>query len=267
MSIVSFRNAGRMGNFLFEAAAAYGYSKKHGLEFAVPAWTHNPVWSPIYLQHLAHPNYVQGREDILINEVWTTNQHYQEIEFRPDWVGRQIILNGYWQSHLYWDFVRDEMINDFRFPWKHNKGVCSIHVRRGDYLLYPTKHPVITIEYLRLAIELMRDKKGIKKFLFHSDDIPWCITSGVHLLFPDCEFEYSTGKNEVEDLISMSECEHQIISNSTLAWWGAELNQNKRKVVVVPSLRNWFGPDNHLTVKDLYRPEWIQIDYKPSYEK
>lgn len=255
-----------MGNFLFMAAAAFAYSKEHGIEFSVPGNTHNEKWCPVYFKHLVNPNYVQGREDVLINEIWNEHQQFQFIPFLEQYRDKQIVLNGYWQSPRYFDFCREDLLAAFNLPYQFKKGVCSIHVRRGDYLLYPTKHPVITIEYIQKAVETMRDKKGITKFLFHSDDIPWCITSGIHLLFPDCEFEYSTGKNEVEDLISMSECEHQIISNSTLAWWGAEMNQNKNKVVVVPSIRNWFGPENHLTVKDLYRPEWIEVDYKPSYE-
>lgn len=261
MSIVSWRPNGRMGNFLFMAAAAYGYSKKHNLEFSVPSSTHSPKWCPIYFPHLIHKSYQQGREDILINEIWKADRHYQEIEFKEEWRGKQIILNGYWQSHLYFDTWRDLLIDKFCLPWAQRKGVCSIHVRRGDYLQYPTKHPVVNLEYLHKAITIMKDKKGIKSFLFHSDDIPWCLGTGMHMHFPDCEFHFSVGKHEVEDLISMSECEHQIISNSTLAWWGAELNLNPNKVVIAPSESNWFGPDNNLSVKDLYRPEFIQIKY------
>ncbi len=68
-------------------------------------------------------------------------------------------------------------------------------------------------------------------------------------------------KSEMEDLVDMSFCEHQIISNSTMSWWAAELNRNPRKVCIIPSEQNWFGPDNHLSVKDLYREEFVQIKY------
>jgi hypothetical protein len=245
------------------AAACFGYAKKHGMEFSVPAKTHNQIWSPIYFPHLINPSYDQGREDVLINELWNTDQQYQEIEFQESWRIKQVILNGYWQSYKYFDFCKKELFDAFQLRWELNKGVAALHVRRGDYLLYPTKHPVVTLEYLLKAIEILRDKKGIKKFIFFSDDIPWCITSGVHLHFKDCEFEYSTNNNEIIDLIAMSCCEHIAISNSTLSWWGAELNQNPGKVVIAPDEENWFGPDNkHLTVKDLLRPEWLRIKYE-----
>ena len=262
--IVSFRNAGRFGNFLYQSAMAFGYSKKYDIEFSVPNYTHNKIWSPIYLQHLVSPNHQQGREDVLINENWNDQRQYNEYEYKPEWKDKHVIFNGYNQSFKYWHFCRDEMLDAFGFPWKENKGVASIHARRGDYLQYPTKHPVITIEYLQKAVEILHFK-GIRKFLFHSDDIPWCMSCGLNLMFPDCEFEYSVGKNEVEDLISMANCEHQICSNSTLSTWAGELNRNPNKVVIVPAMSNWFGPDNKLTVADMYRPEWVQISYKPIY--
>lgn len=263
MGIVCHRPNGRMGNFLFMAAACFGYSQKHGLEFSVPSKTHNHIWSPIYFPHLINPNYVQGREDVLINELWNAEQQYQEIEFQELWRDKQVILNGYWQSYKYFDFCRNELLKAFDLPWNFNKGVAALHVRRGDYLLHPTKHPVVTMEYLIKAVEVLRDKKGIHKFVFFSDDIPWCITCGIHLHFKDCEFEYSTGRNEIQDLIEMSSCEHIAISNSTLSWWGAELNQNPGKVIITPDEENWFGPDNkHLTVMDLLRPDWVRIKYE-----
>lgn len=257
--MVSFRPHGRMGNFLYMAAHTIGYAKKHGLEYSMPNSTNDHFWNPIYFPHLIHPNFIK-REDILINENWNAEQHYNEYEFKEEWRGKNIVFNGYNQSYKYWDFCREEMLKDFGFPWELNEWVCSIHCRRGDYLKYPNIHPVITIDYLRQAVEIMHFK-GIRKFKFHSDDIPWCQSCGLAEMFPDCEFTFSIGKNEVEDLISMSECSHQIASNSTLSLWGAELNRNPNKVVIVPAMKNWFGPDNKLSVKDLYRPEWIQVSY------
>ncbi len=61
----------------------------------------------------------------------------------------------------------------------------------------------------------------------------------------------------------MQNCEHNICSNSTLALMAAELNQNPNKIVIVPSEKNWFGWENQqrMTIKDMFRPEFIQIQY------
>ncbi len=204
--MVSTRRFGRLGNELFQYAAVIGYAAKHGLEWSIPRSTNDAVWNPIHFPDLHNSKWVEGKEDVLVNENWNMQIHYQDIPFIEEWRDKQIVLNGYYQSHKYFDHCRDAVLHAFGLPWEMNKGVCSIHVRRGDYLLYPTKHPVVNMIYLVQAVDAMK-KIGIKRFKFFSDDIPWCVTCGINLQFPDCEFEYSTGKSEMEDLVDMSCCQ------------------------------------------------------------
>ncbi len=264
--MVGMRNFGRLGNYLYQMAATISYALKNGLEYSAPNDTINPTWCPLYLQHLVNPKWRQGREDVLINEVWTENQHYQHIPFKEEWRNQQIALNGYWQSFRYIDPYRDEIIKAFGYPYELNKGVCSIHIRRGDYLIHNTKHPTVTREYIWVAIGCMLELTKCENYLIHSDDIAWCRRE-FEINPSNCKFEFSEKKTPEEDLISMANCEHNICSNSTLALWGAELNQNPNKIVIVPDEENWFGKDNkHLSVKDLIRPEYIRIKYTPIYD-
>src|SRR6478752_2098849 len=167
--MVSTRRFGRLGNELYQYAALIGYSIKHGLEWSLPNETNEHVWNPIHFPHLHNDKWVNGREDILINE---NGHHYQEILFKEEWRDLQIVLNGYWQSFKYFDFCRDEVLKIFSFPYEFKKATCSLHIRRGDYLMYPAKHPVITDDYIAQAISIIKEK-GINKFYVFGDDLNW----------------------------------------------------------------------------------------------
>ena len=91
-------------------------------------------------------------------------------------------------------------------------------------------------------------------FLFHSDDIPYCTEHFGH--FWDCHFH--EGKSEEDDLVSLSCCEHQICSASTFAWWGAWLNQNPDKQVIMP--KRWFSEaeEKKCNTQDIVPYEWTR---------
>lgn len=258
---------GRKGNFLFQMATAIAYAKRHGLEWTVPTTTNNPVWSPVYLPHLAHPNYDPTLPAIQLDE----GPHcYQDIPFKEEWRDMNIVLVGYWQSEKYFKEYRQDILDLFGY----SRGLkyaehCSLHVRRGDFIQYPNINPLLPMEYYKCAIHNIHNKTGVCKFIIFSDDIPWCREefangdwgSGAEAY----RFTYCEGNqhlNEVKDLKLMLTCAYNIICNSTFSWWGAWLNQNPNKVVISPHEDNWYGPGNkHLEMHDLIPPEWIRIKF------
>lgn len=236
---------GRTGNQLFQKAAAIGYALKNGID---------------YRQSNMYANHVGKRLDSI--HLKETGHNYNELPFQTEWASKQIILDGYWQSAHYFDHCREEVLKALGFNWPHRAGVCSIHIRRGDYLLYPDKHPVVSNEYLQQAIRYISKHSGIHQFMVFSDDIPYCKSIFSILDYCGFVFDYSEDRTEKEDLELMSGCEHHIISNSTFSWWAAWLNLNPNKIVVSPSKDNWFGPGNaHLDTSDLIPESWIQIKY------
>lgn len=245
--MVGVRTYGRMGNFLFQAATCIGYALKHNLEFSLPNTTTSEFWNPIYLQHLVSPKWQQGKEDILINE---TVHQYQELEFNESWREVQIVLNGYWQTEKYFKDYRKEILYLFDFPYERKDAVVSVHVRRGDYVLLKEKHPPVSKEWYE---EAMAEFPGYR-FKFFSDDIAWCKSQFGGRT--DCEF--STNANEVDDLVEISCCEHNINSSSTFSWWGAWLNQNENKKIITP--KDWFTPGwGGADTKDLIPDKWIKL--------
>lgn len=249
-SIVKPLTYGRFGNFLFQAAAAMGYAWRHGLEYTLPNTTLKPKHNPIYLQHLVNPKFNPEWPQ----EVLTEPTHaYQELPFKEEWrAGRNIILDGYWQSEKYFKEYRNSIIRDFGFEWKPMPGFVSVHVRRGDYLTIKRngrfKHPPVPASWLMDAMQTFPGHH----FIFFSDDIQWC--QSVFGRRKDVTF--SVGKSEVQDLVAMSHCEHHICSCSTFSWWGMYLNQNPHKRVVFP--KNWFSPGwGGLDTSDII-PEWCE---------
>jgi len=259
--MVTFNNAGRLGNYLYEFACAWAYAKKNDLKFTVPLNDSNPKWCPVYFKELR--DYSYNNNEIIGGKVihWENGHHYQPLDFFEEWRDYNIVIEGYRQSYKYWDEYREELLKAFNFPYEMNKGVCAVHIRRTDYLQNPTKHPVVTLEYLSMALAIMSNQYGIYRFDVFSDDIAWS-KEAFQYLNDFYQVSFSEGRNEIEDLILMSNCEHIICANSTMSTWASEINQNPNKIVIVPHQDNWFGDDNKkLEVYDMYRPEWVTIKY------
>jgi hypothetical protein len=244
--IVAANLYGGLGNRMFQEAAAIGYAEKHGYTF------HNNTF-------LEYKPFDTIREE----------EHcYQELRQPGNWA-EAAILNGYFQSEKYFEHCINKVSGYFGAPEigsLRNK-ICSIHVRRGDYLKYPSKHPVVTLDYLLSAMEQMMQLADIRSFSIFSDDTLWCKT----VLYQNIQQTWDGGisfeinqkaNNPRLDIQNMAKCEHNIIANSTFSWWGAWLNPNPDKIIISPSKDNWFGPGNsHLDTKDIIPDSWIQIKY------
>ncbi len=245
--MVTFNNAGRLGNWMFECATAMAYALQHDLNFTVPNETSNPKWNPIYCSHLINDSYNPGLEKV---HLWETKHSYEELPYNPSWKDKNIIIEGYRQTAKYFDNYRNEIIYLLNFPYKKMDGYVSVHVRRGDYVTLRDKHPEVTIEWYEKAMSMFPDYK----FKFFSDDISWCMEAFAHR--SDCE--YSGNTDEQSDLVEMSWCELQICSPSTFSWWGAYLNKNEDKKVIFPQFwfsEGWCGLDT----SDIVKPEWIKL--------
>jgi hypothetical protein len=251
MSIVNFRPQGRAGNWFLEFFACVGYAKKNGIEFSVPRYTNHPVHCPVYFTELANPKWVDGREDILINE---SCHEYQLLPFDKNWGENvQIVLNGYFQSFKYVYEFREDILNILNLHWELKPKTASVHIRRTDYLQLLNKHPQIGVDYYLEAMQYMKDNFGVERFEFYSDDINWCMANFGHIIY--CDF--SIGRCEIEDLVQISCCEHNINSSSTFSLVAAWLNRNENKQVITP--KQWFVEGYPLCTKDIVPENWIKL--------
>lgn len=240
---------GRCGNQMFIIAATVAHALRNGDSFSIPRQTAAPsIWDMYFGQF---PNYEIPHP---IVDYYQKNFYHEPIPYSP--VQK---LMGYFQSEKYFKEYREEIMKWFDIPYSRDKGVVSIHVRRGDYLDEPDNFPVLPLQYYRDAIRYFQIK-GFNTFRVFSDDIKWCPSFFNYVNFPDTGFIFSAYDNSaITDLAFMSSCEHNIIANSTFSWWGAWLNQNPDKIVVAPKI--WFGEKNGFygQSQDVLPEEWIQI--------
>jgi hypothetical protein len=258
MTKVTTQFIGRLGNGMFQTAACIGYAKKYNVGWAVPKHNNSTIRFHEYFPKLnkqtigfqKYEEHPHGRCD------W---YDYHEIPFHPNGV----LLKGFFQSLKYFENAQDEVKDMFELP--HVEGledVCSIHVRRGDYV-GSTNFPAVTVAYIEKAMAEM-SSRGHNKFLVFSDGLDWCKAN----INGDYEIKFSDGKGEFEDLYTMASCGHNIIANSSYSWWGAYLNLNPNKVIVSPAQggNNWYGPDwdnkNPNKPKTLVPDGWIQIEFR-----
>jgi hypothetical protein len=175
---------------------------------------------------------------------------------------------GYWQSFKYFENIRDVLLKEFTLRYSlettnldvlyriQSSNSVSLHIRRGDYVVKKSKQQsdVCPIGYYEEAIKIINNKIINPCFFIFSDDIEW-VKLNLNVEFLNCEFVYDNGNNPECDLELMKNCQNNIIANSTFSWWGAWLNNNIDKTVIVPKIWMYGLPVS----KDLVPTDWIII--------
>jgi hypothetical protein len=169
---------------------------------------------------------------------------------------------GDFQSEKYFKNIEDIIRKEFTLkkilssnPIRDPNAV-SIHLRGGDYVKGNRSnfHGVCGPEYYSDAIALIHTHVDSPHFYIFTDDLPWAQN---HIKFPEPFTIISkTNSDPCEELVLMSSCKHNIISNSTFSWWAAWLNRNPEKIVIAP--RKWFN-DATMPSEDIIPSEWIQL--------
>ena len=267
---------GRLGNQMFQYAALKGIAAHRGYEYTIPP--ENPriqidnygLIEAFELSDNKKIGWLNTQYDIIAEKHF----HFDEDLFNtfPDGSG----LYGFFQSEKYFKHIEDEIREDFTFKkewlepcegFRKDLGdeVIFLHVRRGDpnladkrgfkwaYTQCSSQHPPQPLEYYEKALKEFDDDMPVVVF---SDSIDWVKEQD---LFKPDRFMISEQTDKFSDgalvpyidLCLMTLCDHAIIANSSMSWWGAWLIQNEYKKVVAPKM--WFGPAYaDKDTKDLY---------------
>lgn len=221
-----------------------------------------------YNQSILHHNFKnikETKEFELVDEIHNTTS-----------LTTNIILEGWFQNSEYYvgkeDYIKhlfefnDDIvnhstnyINNIRQNYP-NKQIVSFHLRRPDNK--NDKHFIYTIYYKRHVQELLNKfERDNTVFLIFTSDL-----KDTQEKLIDCFNGYNfqvVDKDEAISMCIMTKCDHNIIGASSYSWWGAYLNKNPNKRVIIP--KPWFSPistQKNNYVEGLYIKDWEVYEMK-----
>lgn len=239
--IISFSklgNHGRLGNQLFQIAATYKIAADNNADASFPQWKYQPYFNLQLPSKGFAPDQFKERQF-----------NYEDLKFEKD-----TDLFGYFQS---WKYIPKDFnlkfTDSIRNHWKSHeafqKETIGIHIRRGDYVGHAMYYQLPISWYISalLTIENWQEKN----IIIVSDDLPYC---RVH--FECLPNAFMIGGSEVDHLCMLSLCNHHIVGNSSFAYWGAWLSEQKH---VIHSGKMFRGEFESKDIKDYYPPNWIEF--------
>ncbi|SKB26520.1 alpha-1,2-fucosyltransferase [Malaciobacter marinus] len=176
---------------------------------------------------------------------------------------KNIYLDGYWQNEKYFIDIRDILLKELtpkedisEIAKEYLKNIqntqsISLHVRRGDYL----KHPeigVLDLEYYKKSYEYITREIENPIFYIFSNDLAWCEEN---FDFIQNKVFVKDTKTEIDDLILMKSCKHNIVANSSFSWWGGWLNENINKIIIAPKQWMAINPKSYKWIPN----SWIEV--------
>jgi len=286
ITFIQLGSLGRLGNQLYQYAAAKSVALKTGNILKIP----NPDHMKWHGQNCLLKSFKLDCEYLELQE-------YNDIESRfiePDHmkycpeifdVPKNTDLYGFFQSIHYFEEFEDQIRREFCLLdtleneasdyisslKKDGAQIVSLHVRRGDNTdgtnpslgHYYGDNDVFQGDSVfgRYFQEARKKFEGINvKYLIftggsrdqksNEKDIEWCKNniSGENILY--CE-----DKSDIMDFAIMKACDHNITChNTSFGWWAAYLNKNKEKIVVAP--KNYFVEDPSLTREGQSPKDW-----------
>jgi Glycosyl transferase family 11 len=186
-------------------------------------------------------------------------------------VQRDLFLFGYWQAYPYIERIRPILQNEFKtklpisaYYQNFLEQILSsesvmLHIRRGDYVDSPSAakfHGVLPLSYYQQAIEALLLQKPDAHFFIFSDDLPWAkeaLPKNLKITFVE---NASQSDAAAQELQLMTQCQHHIIANSSLSWWGAWLKPDSNGLVYAPN--RWIS-DSSLDLSHLLPAKWHRI--------
>lgn len=181
-------------------------------------------------------------------------------------------LRGEFKSEKYFEDIREEVralyqfpeLDEMHLPEKLDRSTracldaiksseaVGIHMYRSDSRLDEELYEgICTEKYYEGAVRFVQEKCPDAVFYIFSNEPKWVKNWVEHLI--ECQIKEGMDREEISamrkrfimvvanteytsylDMMLMSKCRHNIISNSSFGWWASWINDNPEKIVVAP---------------------------------
>jgi len=268
-----------LGNQLFKVFAGISYALDHNYDYLLVNCiniqkTNNPTsFRVTYFDNI----FKNLNDKVSFDEYDNSFVILKEKSFEYNKLEKKdgkIWFQGYYQTPKYFIHNYDEIIkiigiknmqNDIKNKYKYDyNNLCSLHFRIGDFKKILDRFHILDKEYYLRATKKIIELNGLNNFLvFYEKEDEINIKKILLYLKINNEkinqfYLIDTNIPDYEQLLIMSNCNCNIIANSSFSWWGAYLNQNNQKNIIYPN--KWFGPgNNHKNLIDMFPNNWISL--------
>src|SRR5271166_6567912 len=140
IAFVDLGKKGRMGNQLFQMAAAIALAVRNNDDYMFPVWPYEKFFN------------LHGCFSNTINT--TINYTEPSFIYTPIPYNPNTNIIGYFQSEKYFDDCKDVIHSLLTSNIRHGikYGYTSIHVRRGDYVNLSAQYTQLNMSYYKAAM-------------------------------------------------------------------------------------------------------------------
>lgn len=144
--------------------------------------------------------------------------------FRGGWCQSESLISTSLLDELFEETVRESGGSASRTDVSDEGEVCFVHIRRGDYVHFPSPEYSAALPscWYREQISRIADQHPGILFRFFSDDMGF-----VEKEFRDVVNSEFVDADNRESFISMASSDHGILSASSYSWWAAYFAHNR----------------------------------------
>lgn len=238
---------GEFGNQLFQIAATYSHAINCNTEAIFPSWEHNKIFKNKLNTFKILPK---------LENCYTEEKFY----FTPIPKLPNLTLNGYFQSEKYFLNNKEKILKLFTF----NDEFAEASNKKYLNILKDDPVGVQIRTYSRGSIDprhihcdvLENEEYLLKAFNTFGKDRTFIVTTD-NLAYTEARLPKRKNiiinkmSSQYEDFYLLTTCKGIITSASSFGWWGAYLNKNKDKKIIMP--KKWFYlKDGWYDTRDIY---------------